>query len=50
VIHSYNKSKRGALFLKFISYSILTSPADSQHNMTNTYCCVYNVETADDGQ
>jgi len=25
--------------------------ADSQHNcMTNTYCCVYSVETPDDGQ
>ena len=30
---------------------ILTSLADSQHNcMTNTYCCVYSVETPDDGQ
>jgi len=57
VIYSYNKSQPDALFLKFIFIknstrfgqiycSTLTSLADSQHN----YCCVYGVETPDDGQ
>ena len=30
--------------------SILTLLAVNRTNMTNTYCCVYSVETPDDGQ
>ena len=33
-----------------ICHAVMLS-ADNQHNcMTNTYCCVYSVETPDDGQ
>jgi hypothetical protein len=58
VIYSYNKSQRDALILKFIFdkelYILRTdllSIIRYQHNcMTNIYCCVYSVDTPDDGQ
>ena len=66
LLHSYNKSQRDALFLKFILINYSTCfgeiycPSSGvstlyTHNrylscMTNTYCCVYSVETPDDGQ
>jgi len=57
----YNKSQRDALFLKYILVKnstcfgqiycyILTSLAVNITSMTNAYCCVYSVETPDDGQ
>ena len=34
-----------------LARSILTTIVDSQRTgMTNTYCCVYSIETPDDGQ
>jgi hypothetical protein len=33
-----------------LSSFILTSLAVNRTSMTNTYCCVYSVETPDDGQ
>ena len=44
MIYSYNKSQRDALFLKFIL--IKNSTCFRQIY----YCCVYSVETPDDGQ
>jgi len=36
--------------LSTASKVILTSLAVNRNSMTNTYCCVYSVETPDDGQ
>ena len=55
----YNKNQWDALFLKFIfDKELYTFRTDLLYiimslnitSMTNTYCCVYSVETPDDGQ
>ena len=55
IIRSLNMYSQQLVFVILVMLTatefILTSLADSQHNcMTNTYCCVYSVETPDDGQ
>ena len=52
MIYSYNKSQQDALLLIFllVKNSFLTLLAVNITIVTNTYCCVYSVETPDDGQ